>query len=231
VEHSSTYDKPTEDAPAFADTAQFHNDSQEIDLEFLNKQFNESGGAVNLVMQTPQSVGNHFDASNTSEFKVQKLPFRPDEQFHEYRFDWTPESVTFYVDGEWVFELTEQIPVMGGRLFLNHWSNGDPGWPAGPPNQDTAMTVSYVKAYFNSTDNARTTAHQDRCPTFDPSKVCPIPAQTQAPDGANAQTYFFTQDPAGKTPGQILYHNGASSFLGSASLFTFVPLLLALFAL
>jgi beta-glucanase (GH16 family) len=210
---------------------QFFNNSQEIDLEFLSKEFTESGGAVNLVLQTPESVVHGYDASNTSEFRVHALPFRPDEQFHEYRFDWSPEKVTFYVDGQWIYEMSENIPTEGGHIFLNHWSNGDPLWSAGPPDKDTPMTVSYVKAYFNSTDDARTKVHQGRCPTFDPSKVCPIPAQTKAPNGNDALTYFFSQDGERKTPGQIIYdtENGASTLFGSStSIFTFVPVVLAL---
>jgi beta-glucanase (GH16 family) len=209
---------------------QFFNNSQEIDLEFLSKQFNESGGAVNLVLQTPESVVHGYDASNTSEFRVQPLPFRPDEEFHEYRFDWTPEKVSFYVDGKWIYEMTENIPTEGGRLFLNHWSNGDPLWSAGPPEKDTPMTISYIKAYFNSTSEERHKVHQERCPNYDPNKVCAIPAQDKAPNGKNAQTYFFTQDGENKAQGQIIYdpENSASGVFGSStSIFTFVPMVLA----
>ncbi|KAJ4352150.1 uncharacterized protein N0V89_007497 [Didymosphaeria variabile] len=195
-----------------AELATFYNNSQEIDMEFLSRQFNESQGTVQLVLQSPQSVRNGYDASGTAGYQVQHLPFRPDEKFHEYRFDWTPGSVIFYVDGQIMHEMTQNIPSDPGHMFMNHWSNGDPLWSAGPPGQDTSMTVSYVKTYFNSTDLSRNDKHKKQCPTFDPSKVCSIPAQTVAPDGNDAQTYFFSQED-GKTPGQTIYHttngNGA----------------------
>lgn len=215
--------------------AQFYNNSQEIDLEFLSKQFNESQGAVNLVLQTPQSVVHGYDASNTSEFEVLPLPFRPDEKYHEYRFDWTPGKVAFYVDGEFRHEMTENVPTEPGRMFFNHWSNGDPLWSAGPPGQDTAMTISYLKAYFNSTDEDRNDAYRERCPTFDPAKVCEIPTQTVAPDASSGtdamKTYFFTLDEGDKAPGQDVFPttNGASSLVGAPS--TCIALLVTLFSL
>lgn len=215
----------------------FYNNSQEIDMEFLSKQFNNSQGAVNLVLQTPASLAHGYDASGTDEFRVAPLPFRPDDKFHEYRFDWTPNRVSFYVDGNWLYEMTENIPTEGGRMFLNHWSNGDPLWSAGPPSADTAMTVSYVKAYFNSTEDARKKAYTQRCANWNATSVCAIPAQTVAPDNSGpegnktARTYFFTQD-QGKAPGQEIFktnnnpHSGASGL--SSSLFTYAPLFAAL---
>jgi len=195
----------------------FHNNSQEIDMEFLSHQFNESQGAVNLVLQTPESVTHGYDASGTAGFRVQRLPFRPDGSFHEYRFDWTKERVAFYVDGNFLYEMTENVPQEGGALFFNHWSNGDPLWSAGPPKQDTVMTISYLKAYFNSTDTERSqNAFKKRCPNYDPAKVCAIPSQDGAPDNLQrkgaAKTYFFSHE-KDMTPGQTTYH-GAANALG-----------------
>lgn len=76
------------------------------------------------------------------------------------------------------------------------------------------MTVSYVKSYFNSTDDARHKIYSKQCPTFDPAKVCSIPDQTVAPDGNNAKTYFFSQDGGDKTPGQTIYHTTNGSAAG-----------------
>jgi beta-glucanase (GH16 family) len=92
---------------------QYHNNSQEIDLELLSRQFNTSGGAINLVLQSTASVNKGYDASGTSGFQVQHLPFRPDQLFHEYRFDWLPDRVQFFVDGKFLYEMTENIPTDG----------------------------------------------------------------------------------------------------------------------
>ena len=207
-------------------------------MEFLSKQFNDSSSAVNLVLQTPLSMAAGYDASNTADFKAEALPFRPDEEFHEYRFDWSPEKVSFYADGQWLHDMTRYSPNSPGHLVLNHWSNGDPLWSAGPPQNDAVMTVSYIKAYFNSSDPARQEAYVARCPTLNPNEVCEIPTQTTPPDpsGANgnqtAHTYFFSLD-AGHTPNQTVSketnatQSGATSTLEasrSVSLLASMPL-------
>jgi len=197
-------------------------------MEFLSRQFNESQGAVNLVLQSPDSVKSGYDASGTSGFQVKQLPFRPDDKFHEYRFDWTKDRVAFYVDGTFLHEITENVPQEGGGIFFNHWSNGDPSWSAGPPTSDTVMTISYMKAYFNSTDTERSqNAYRERCPKYDASKVCAIPSQLTSPDPSigktGAKTYFFSHE-KNMTPGQTLYHSAANNF-GVPSLSLAVPLL------
>lgn len=210
---------------------QYFDNTQEIDMEFLSKDFNASRGAVNLVLQSHEAESHGNDASNTSTYKIQPLQFRPDNAFHEYRFDWTPDRVTFFVDGSPVQTFTENVPTSGGTFFMNHWSNGDKGWSAGPPGNDTAMTVSYVKAYFNSTDTERQGKFEKRCKEWDPEKVCAIPEQKGMPDGeVGAQTYFFSEDGGDKTPGQIVFKhsNGAAGMCASSPLALCVSMVVAL---
>ena len=164
------------------------------------------------MLQTPQSVTNGFDAANTTDYRVQPLPFDPSDGFHEYRFDWSDSQVEFYVDGAWTWAMTHSVPTSPGHLFLNHWSNGDASWSGGPPPQDALFTVSYVKAYFNSSSPQRQADFAKRCPAFDPAQTCQIPDQTTPPDPAGPQgndtahTYFFSLD-AGHTPNQTTAAN------------------------
>jgi beta-glucanase (GH16 family) len=206
-------------------------------MEFLSHQFNNSQGAVNLVLQSPESVTHGFAAQGTNGFVVQELPFRPDELFHEYRFDWTLDRVAFYVDGELLHEMRENVPREGGSIFFNHWSNGDPSWSAGPPDRDTVMTISYMKSYFNSTDTERSqNDYKKRCPTYDPTKVCAIPNQMTAPDASlgtdAAKTYFFTTDKqSDMTPGQQTYGSGASSVFGAPLSSLAIPSIITLLSI
>ena len=205
-------------------------------MEFLSHQFNQSQGAVNLVLQSPESVTHGYAAQGTNGFQIQHLPFRPDDKFHEYRFDWTAERVAFYVDGQFLYDMTENVPTEGGGVFLNHWSNGDPSWSAGPPDRDTVMTISYMKAYFNSTDTERSqNAYKERCPKYDPRKVCAIPNQMSPPDASEgknaAKTYFFSTDGDDMTPGQTTYHSSGTRIFGVPSLSLAVPLLVTLLSL
>ncbi len=136
------------------------------------------------------------------------LPFDPSTDFHEYRFDFLADKVFFYADGNLLAEGTGSgVPTTPGHLLLSHWSNGNSGWSRGPPTVDAVTTVSYVKAYFNSSLEQR---HQDfalRCkdPTAS-GAVCAIPDH-------NA-TFFFSSDD-NLTPNQTEY--GGSDNDGSGS--------------
>jgi hypothetical protein len=95
--------------------------------------------------------------------------------FHEYRFDWLPDRVVFYIDSNPVNTMVHNIPSDAGRLFLNHWSNGSPTWTGGPPLQQAIMTVMYVKTYFNSTNSTRIRTADERCRAGASGKTCAIP--------------------------------------------------------
>lgn len=126
-----------------------------------------------------------------------QVSFHPSDGYHEYRFDWSPGKVSFYTDGQHVQDVTEGVPNVPGRMLLNHWSNGDPGWTKGPPAKDAVMTVAYVKAYFNA--SSKVTGPNSRC--VDPSAedaVCEVPNQT-GPVIPDQSTTFLTLN-TGSTP-------------------------------
>lgn len=194
---------------------QYRDDTQEIDMEFLSRQFHPSPSSpapVNLVLQSPDSVAAGFSAANTSSFAVHPLPFAPDQGYHEYRFDWLPGKVSFYADGKWLQDMTTNAPDRPGHLILNHWSNGDAAWSGGPPAQDAALTVSYVKAYFNSSDGERQAQHGAACVDEKArERVCMIPElegapEVSGPDGnVTGRTYFFSLVD-GQTVNQTVYN-------------------------
>ena len=175
-------------------SSQYLNDTQEIDMEFLSVEFNDTSQPVNLVLQSPESAKAGFNAANTGTFQIHQLNFTPAQGFHEYRFDWSPKAVEFYADGVLLDTMTTDVPTAPGHITLSHWSNGDPNWSAGPPTEDAILTVEYFKGYFNSSDAARQQDWSKRC--VNPSAAnasCPIPEVTQAPDGnASAHTFFFS---------------------------------------
>ncbi|KAI0526626.1 glycoside hydrolase, family 16 [Xylaria bambusicola] len=203
----------------------YQNDTQEIDIEFLSAQFDKEKGLfpVNFVLQSKEAAAAGYDAANTTGLRRVNLPFDPSTDFHEYRFDFLPGKVFFYADGNLLAEATGSgVPTTAGHLLLSHWSNGNPGWSHGPPTVDAVTTVSYVKAYFNSSLAQR---HQDfasRCK--DPSAsgaVCAIPDH-------NATFFFSAGD--NLTPNQTEYggagnegdednDNGASELVAKAWVF------------
>lgn len=146
--------------------AQYFNDTQEIDMEFLSKDFNPANGSypVNLVLQSRESALAGYDAARTGNFVRAHLPFDPTAGFHEYRIDYLPGRVAFYADGAQLADMAgPAVPSSPGHLILQHWSNGNERWSGGPPREDAALVVRYVKAYFNSSAPQRQRDWENRC--------------------------------------------------------------------
>ncbi|KAI1423827.1 glycoside hydrolase, family 16 [Xylaria sp. FL1777] len=184
----------------------YQNDTQEIDIEFLSAQFDKEKGLfpVNFVLQSKEAAAAGFDAANTTGLRRVNLPFDPSTEFHEYRFDFLPDKVFFYADGDLLAEATGSgVPTTPGHLLVSHWSNGNPGWSHGPPTVDAVTTVSYVKAYFNSSLEQRQRDFAMRCkdPTISGS-VCAIPDH-------NATFFFSNGD--NLTPNQTDYGGSANN--------------------
>ncbi|KAH9828140.1 glycoside hydrolase family 16 protein [Teratosphaeria destructans] len=163
----------------------YHNDSEEIDLELLSKQQGSVSHLINLVNQSPESVASGYNAVNTSDFITWPLPFDPTADMHEYRFDWLPGRIDMFADGQWMRTFEDSVPFSAGALHLIHWSNGDPGWSAGPPSEDAVLTVSHVHAYFNTSSQQNST----QC-SGDPAatNVCEVSANGAAPTAGSATT-------------------------------------------
>ncbi|KAL6894947.1 glycoside hydrolase family 16 protein [Trichoderma evansii] len=179
----------------------YFNDTQEIDMEFLSREFDPKNKVypVNLVIQSEASLQAGFDASKTGTFKVVNLTFDPTAGFHEYRFDYLQDRVLFYADSLLLAEMSgSSVPTSPGHLILQHWSNGNPLWSGGPPEEDATMTVSYVKAYFNSSDSdvqsSWNTSCQKALSKGSNETVCVVPDVTAA-NASTGGTFFNTSDP------------------------------------
>ncbi|KAK3295531.1 concanavalin A-like lectin/glucanase domain-containing protein [Chaetomium fimeti] len=172
----------------------YFNDTQEIDMEFLSKDFNAANGSypVNLVLQSREAALAGYDAAKTGNFVRVELPFDPRAGFHEYRIDYLPGQVFFYADGEALAGMDgPAVPSSPGHLILQHWSNGNPRWSGGPPVEDAALVVRYVKAYFNSSLGQRQRDWESRCrDPAAPNAVCEIPDVT--PGDMGAADWFFS---------------------------------------
>ena len=81
----------------------------EIDIEFL-------GHDTTIVQFNyyTNGVGGHEYYYN--------LGFDASEGFHEYGFDWQPDSITWYVDGVPVYKATIDIPSHAGHIMMNLWN-------------------------------------------------------------------------------------------------------------
>jgi len=206
----------------------YRNDSSEIDFEYLSRLAPTPGNGnntspINIVVQSPESVDQGFDAAGTPGFDVVGMPFLAAEGYHEYRFDWLQDSINFYIDGSMVWNSESFVPDGPGRLIMNHWSNGNQGWSGGPPTTDAVMTVSYVKAYFNtSTNETRTAQWSNACANTWEGRTCQLPDQTDSidPTGPNGNqtggTVFFNQQAGGEV-NQTVYPGATAATSGPAT--------------
>lgn len=96
----------------------YHNNSEEIDMEFLSREQGPNEHLVNLVNQSPESVSSGYNAVNTSDYVVYRLDFNPTQDFHEYRFDWLPDRIDLYADETWLTSFSQSVPSNAGALHL-----------------------------------------------------------------------------------------------------------------
>ncbi|KAI4207533.1 MAG: hypothetical protein LQ346_000465 [Caloplaca aetnensis] len=170
----------------------YQSDSGEIDVEFLSKLYQDPAKAADLLLVIhagPEVPTNEL-------FRPTPLTFRPQDGFHEYRFDWTSERITYYADGQFLWDTTVGVPKQAGGLTLNHWN---PGWSNGPPAQDAQMHFSYIKAYFNSSSDASNADYKMRCKDpRDPDLICKangvsyrtVPDQSSPPDPSKSTVFL-----------------------------------------
>ncbi|MGM0421070.1 MAG: family 16 glycosylhydrolase [Bacillota bacterium] len=84
--------------------------NDEIDIEI----YNDGSRKIDFVIWK--------DGERTN-YEQKLLNFDPTSDFYEYRFDYYPEYIAFFVDGELMAYFTENIPQSDMYLLANHW------WP------------------------------------------------------------------------------------------------------
>lgn len=104
--------------------------ASEIDIEI----FNDSSREVLFT--------TYADGAQTHT-ETMELPFDPTNGFHEYRFDYAPGSVTFYVDGQPMKEWNDGLPSNSMRLYVNAWF---PTWLEGKkPRENKFVYVDSIR--------------------------------------------------------------------------------------
>lgn len=95
----------------------YGNPWDEIDIEFLG-------------YDMTRVQFNYYSNGEGKHEKWYKLGFDASKDFHEYGFQWTADSITWYVDNESVHPATESIPTTPGRIMINAWiaSPSASGW-------------------------------------------------------------------------------------------------------
>jgi len=109
-------------------------DLHEIDVEYLT----ENLSRIHFTLHHDEYCVEH---------QVKPVPFDPAADFHEYRFDWYPDKVEYYIDSDHVATLTIKVPDAACTIMLNHWSKNLADWGGPAPTEDTYMYIDYMHYY------------------------------------------------------------------------------------
>lgn len=101
----------------------------EIDIEFLGN-------------DTTCVQFNYYTNGKGGHEYVYELGFDAAEDFHEYGFDWQPDSITWYVDGKAVHRATVEIPSTNGHIMMNLWNVADTNANWAGKFDDTKLPVT-----------------------------------------------------------------------------------------
>lgn len=123
----------------------FSTPHDEIDIEILGK-------------DTRRAWLSWFAGGQTGDGVWHGLGFDAAADYHLYAFEWTPDTIRWFVDGVVVHERpdgTTPVPVTPGRIIINLWT-GSPAqhdWH-GPPDFAAADRASYQCISFRAAGDA-----------------------------------------------------------------------------
>ena len=119
----------------------------EIDIEFLG-------------LDTSRIHFNYFRKGKTGASATFDLPFDASEADHLYAFEWSPEGITWYVDGKPYYKTVEGdafVPRTPGSIIFNNWA-GKPfitGWTGKPTFESGAAAHYSCISFAPLGDNTR----------------------------------------------------------------------------
>ncbi|TGJ83521.1 hypothetical protein E0Z10_g5226 [Xylaria hypoxylon] len=87
----------------------------------------------------------------------------PWTQWQEHRYDWTPGSSDWYVDGEKVASIQLQTPTSPLNVIMNVWSNGGVWSGVMDVGGSAEMQVQWLDLTYNSTSEPATGACTNVC--------------------------------------------------------------------
>jgi len=150
-----------------------YNTNWESDLGNLN--WNEidiemTGNRDNSVQFTTHHPG---DPHSWSIGEIIEVNFNPHLDFHDYAFEWTPDFIKWFVDGEEVYHQGYSIVNdlnFSQKIMMNLWPAIWENWAGEWDNQDTPKHAyyDYVKYYtYDSLDGSFSLLWEDHFDSFD----------------------------------------------------------------
>ena len=130
----------------------------EIDIEFLGK-------------DTTKVQFNYYVNGTGGHEYMYDLGFDASEDYHTYGFLWEEDAITWYVDGEPVYQVTsedekpktEGLPSTPGRIMLNHWCGTEDAeaWMGEYTGYETSVEYQWVGTTSEAIEPITTPPGQD----------------------------------------------------------------------
>jgi len=118
------------------------NKHDEIDIEFLGK-------------DTTKVQFNYFVGGQGGHEHMHDLGFDASQGFHNYGFRWAEKSITWFVDGQPVYQVTKddpkELPSQNGRMMSSYWPSSISSWSGtyeGP--SDKTCEYEWIKSSGNT---------------------------------------------------------------------------------
>ncbi|KAI2626932.1 glycoside hydrolase family 16 protein [Hypomontagnella submonticulosa] len=143
-------------------------DVQEADMEILTK---EPANAVHYTNQ-PSQVGGEARPNATVEVGVPGSW----SDWRVHRYDWTPGSSDWYVDGEKVASIQFQAPRDPATLIFNTWSDGGSWSGVMASGNSATMQVQWIELIYNNTAEPSRFSHCANVCTLDVGTQPGVPA-------------------------------------------------------
>ncbi|KAK3068431.1 hypothetical protein LTR53_014008, partial [Teratosphaeriaceae sp. CCFEE 6253] len=145
-----------------------YNETSSAELDLMNM----DDSTDNACMQTTVSNQDPLTTWGTNYTDLQNATYGASPwDFWEYRMDWSQEEIGWYVASNVSTYLnTRTVPASNASLVdmptafdLKHWSNGDPDFMQGPPQNDASAAIGWVRLFFNSSVQSTSQAGSASC--------------------------------------------------------------------
>ncbi|GAA5886019.1 hypothetical protein JCM16303_003837 [Sporobolomyces ruberrimus] len=120
----------------------YDNDNAEVDIELLSSYYDEG---TDVVTPGAQFTNQALKANQAPTSLAKDFGFDPTADFHNYTIRWSETKTEFWVDGNFQTAFTENVPRTASTIMYNNWSNGNPGWSAGPPRDAAIFSIKSFK--------------------------------------------------------------------------------------
>ncbi len=112
----------------------------EIDVEILGK-------------DTTKVQFNYFTNGVGNHEYLHDLGFDASEDFHKYAIEWHKDKIVWFVDGEEVYSVTENIPVTKSKIMMNAWcGTGVDSWLNAFDDSKMPLIAEYESISFTAFD-------------------------------------------------------------------------------